>query len=880
MEDPALKLTQEMLHSYFETQNINAVVSYFDPSISWIGFSKNEIYLSCESVVQALSKEFESRFYSFSIKDTRLFTENGENEFTIVYGSFLIQELSPARNNPEYPMQVTVICSGSSDNIKICHVHISSSSDNKSDRNSKLFKPEDATLQAIFNNIPCGILRCCSDSKFTIQYINNGFVSLFGYTKKEIEEKFHNNFLEMIYPDDQEAILAAVYEQTDSKSMCELEYRVTCKDANTIFILEKYQKIIDGYGKEAFSCVLVDITAQKRKQEELRLSLERHKIIMDQTTDIIFEWDILNDTLNFSHNWEEKFGYIPIRNEISTNIPLNSHIHEKDRHFFVEIMESVRKGTPYAETEFRIQNIEKQFIWCKIRATTQYDHNGHPLKAVGVILDIDTEKKLKLDLLDKAEKDSLTGLYNKMTAQNEVELFLNSTEKSAMSALLMIDIDNFKMLNDHFGHLFGDIVLSKISDEMKKQFRSSDIIGRLGGDEFIVFLKNIPNPEFAQKKAELLTRIFSTLFSDEKDHCKISCSIGISIYPQNGKCFNELYNNADLALYQAKNQGKNRCVLFDKSLTGTEIFELSKHSHTLTTVDSNQNSKSLSDRLTEYIFRIIYKSNDLSTAVNLILELIGKQFNVSRAYIFENTEDGLYCNNTFEWCNIGIKPGIDHLQNVSYQKDLGGNYYDNFDENGIFYCRDISELPKIQYDILFPHGIKSILQCAIRDEGVFKGYVGFDECSKHRYWTKEQVDVLSMLAQILSNFLLKQYSQEQLKRAAKRTNAILEYQSSWIYAVDKKDYRILYMNRKAKELMPTARIGMTCYEAFVNKKSPCDTCPISLVQNGEIKSSVPIESYNPYLNVWTATSVSLFDWDGTDAYLLSCYDISKYKHQS
>ena len=113
---------------------------------------------------------------------------------------------------------------------------------------------------------------------------------------------------------------------------------------------------------------------------------------MDQTTDIIFEWDILNDTLNFSHNWEEKFGYIPIRNEISTNIPLNSHIHEKDRHFFVEIMESVRKGTPYAETEFRIQNIEKQFIWCKIRATTQYDHNGHPLKAVGVILDIDTEK--------------------------------------------------------------------------------------------------------------------------------------------------------------------------------------------------------------------------------------------------------------------------------------------------------------------------------------------------------------------------------------------------------------------------------------------------------------------------------------------------------
>ncbi len=215
---------------------------------------------------------------------------------------------------------------------------------------------------------------------------------MFGYTREEIKEKFGNSFWEMIYPEDWEAALASAQKQMEAGNTKELEYRIIRKDGTVLHVLDKGQRIVNDCGEESFYCILIDMTSQKKGQEELRLSLERHKIIMDQTTDIIFEWDILNDSLIFSSNWEKKFGYSPIDKQISTRISFSARIHEDDRSAFTKIMETVKDGTPYTEAEFRIQNADGRFIWCRIRATTQYNQEGVPVKAVGVIVDIDNEK--------------------------------------------------------------------------------------------------------------------------------------------------------------------------------------------------------------------------------------------------------------------------------------------------------------------------------------------------------------------------------------------------------------------------------------------------------------------------------------------------------
>ena len=127
---------------------------------------------------------------------------------------------------------------------------------------------------------------------------------------------------------------------------------------------------------------------------------------------------------------------------------------------------------------------------------------------------------------------------------------------------------------------------------------------------------------------------------------------------------------------------------------------------------------------------------------------------MSRAYIFENNEENTTCSNTFEWCNEGIEPQIEELQGVSYIDDIPG-WPQVYNEKGILYCTDITQLAPQFRAILEPQGIKSMLQCAIIDQGVFRGYVGFDECISNRLWTQEQLYQLEFLAEALSVFLIR-----------------------------------------------------------------------------------------------------------------------------
>ena len=134
----------------------------------------------------------------------------------------------------------------------------------------------------------------------------------------------------------------------------------------------------------------------------------------------------------------------------------------------------------------------------------------------------------------------------------------------------MIDTDNFKLVNDKGGHLFGDAVLSEIAAGMKKIVRKSDVVGRIGGDEFTIFIKNISSAEAAKVKAQQLLDIFHHLFEKDKQSVAVTCSIGIAMYPWDGIDFQSLYGSADQALYDAKNRGKNCYTMYEKN--GRERF--------------------------------------------------------------------------------------------------------------------------------------------------------------------------------------------------------------------------------------------------------------------------------------------------------------------
>ncbi len=183
--------------------------------------------------------------------------------------------------------------------------------------------------------------------------------------------------------------------------------------------------------------------------------------------------------------------------------------------------------------------------------------SGH-LCAMLSAKDIEKEKQEEHNLLISAKMDRMTMLLNRETTMEYIKNILEDESESG-HALFMFDVDNFKKLNDTLGHQEGDRFLITLAKVLKKSFRESDVVGRIGGDEFFVLLKNVSSPATAEKKAEELF-VSMQKVCDEYPEIPLSLSIGISMYPENGQTVEELYKKSDDALYYAKRKGKNQFI--------------------------------------------------------------------------------------------------------------------------------------------------------------------------------------------------------------------------------------------------------------------------------------------------------------------------------
>lgn len=736
--------------------------------------------------------------------------------------------------------------------------------------------PQEETGAPSVSSLPAGVLRCFNDRWFSIQYVNEGFLAMFGYSSEELQERFHGRYLEMIHPDDRADVYHRFLEQYSAGTAQDLEYRVPAKNGRTVWVLEKCLPAPEQACAESLHCVLTDITAVKQAQEEMRLTLERYRIVQDQADDIIFEGDLLTGDVSYSPNWEKKFGYPPLSHDVLNRVRTASHLFPEDVPRALGLIRDIRAGASYGETELRIATADGKYLWCRARMTAQFDAGGRPTKAVGVIQDIDAQKRRTQELADKAQQDPLTRLYNKDAARRKIERRLERREPTEPFALFLIDLDNFKQINDSHGHMFGDAVLAEAAFHLKKLFRSGDIVSRFGGDEFLVFLPFFAGEAFLLEKAEEIVEAFRSVYSDELHDFHLTCSVGVSRCPENGTDFQSLFQRCDQALYQAKLRGKDSAALYDaQTMSRTFLPDPDRALAAGTRIESDGAADFSVDSIVPEAFQKLYESEDVETAVYAILEMVGQRFNVSRAYIFENSEDGSSGINTFEWCAEGIPPQIENLRDVPFDS-LGGNYYAHFDENDIFYCQDISVLPKKLYEMLAAQGIRSLLQCAVRDGGRPVGFVGFDDCTILRMWTQNQVDALTFISELLSSFLMKKRAQDRALTSARDLRTALDNQNSWIYVIGPDDYILRYVNAKTVRTVPGAKAGLPCFEAFFHRDAPCEQCPARDIRTVHNRT---LEIYNPILKIWTLADASLISWGGKEACLLACHDITGYKEQ-
>ncbi|MCB6367156.1 sensor domain-containing diguanylate cyclase [Intestinibacillus massiliensis] len=225
------------------------------------------------------------------------------------------------------------------------------------------------------------------------------------------------------------------------------------------------------------------------------------------------------------------------------------------------VLQEFQKGNTHLRYEFMMrESLEEAYFWMRIDAHIYYWPEDGSVHMFTYRKNIDAEKRLELRMEARAQSDEMTGLYTKTATQQHIEQRL-AEDGDGMFGFFIFDIDNFKQVNDRFGHAFGDEVIRMFADTVRQHFRKGDVIGRIGGDEFAAFLP-VPDAGWAAKKAEELSRALHVAYESGGMRWEVSASIGVAVAPRDGRDFDTLYRNADAALYCTKKRGKDGYTIF------------------------------------------------------------------------------------------------------------------------------------------------------------------------------------------------------------------------------------------------------------------------------------------------------------------------------
>ncbi|MEG0616819.1 MAG: sensor domain-containing diguanylate cyclase [Oscillospiraceae bacterium] len=319
-------------------------------------------------------------------------------------------------------------------------------------------------------------------------------------------------------------------------------------------------------------CAVAIIVMIQRRNEQKRIDVFKntYSVAIRNTNDLFYEANLDSDQLtDYSKSldkaiWQES----PKKYSIAVTQIANVCFPEFKKQYLdtflpENVIKQIKNGISSINLEYKVYDKDNTAKWMSATFVPITDLITQSTKLICLENDITEQKKYQEQLKLYATLDGLTELYNKTTIQKYVDNFLNGEGKNGTHALFIIDIDNFKSVNDTLGHAKGDEVICTCSQLLRTIFRNSDIIGRIGGDEFSALLKNYRDIDYIKAKAQEICDGFRIdIKNDAGKTVSISLSIGIALYSKNGFTFDELYRNSDRALYNIKENGKDSYAFY------------------------------------------------------------------------------------------------------------------------------------------------------------------------------------------------------------------------------------------------------------------------------------------------------------------------------
>lgn len=572
----------------------------------------------------------------------------------------------------------------------------------------------DMIKQAVdMGNIPCAIAIFKAEN-LGLVYANDAYKNIFDANNCEYLN---------ILPEDADKLR----HHLKASAPTVLEYRFIDKNGRLKCAYMMTEKMGDGYVSAAmFADTAIDGVYRVYKE-----ALSNDKIL-------VMEINVDDDTCRIIKNG---IGTVVYTTDFSKNISNTVFENQKDVQYIMDDSET----EPYA-LKLRCGD-DDEWNWYILYKNIVCGENGRYIYAT--LCNIDNQKQTEENLRSKIKIDPLTKVYSREAGKEKIENELILGRNRADYALFVLDIDNFKMINDTFGHLYGDAMLSMAAGCIKSAVDEDDIVGRFGGDEFFVFVRKA-DFDTIMAKADRINKSVLSMRANISDDNDIACSIGIALGSETENTYQELFEKADIALYKAKNEGKNRVVIYNDDMKGETGGSLCYDRD-----DDNEN-KTQSHDLTRVALEIAARSTSFQNAVHMIMRHIGLSLDVDDVKIMRVR---------YEDDRVSIEHHWSKVKNVAERDNRTGYYLhqdiDNlrrlFEKEPLFV---VSEASKDGFSPKFVHELdklnnKSVIYSSslTRDKSFF--YLVLSCFTPDRQWSTETRKMIGDLTKVLVVYLQK-----------------------------------------------------------------------------------------------------------------------------
>ncbi len=598
----------------------------------------------------------------------------------------------------------------------------------------------------LFQSMLCGIAQYrINGRQVTFKNANRECIHIFGYTAEEFWAKQDWDMAELTAAEDRERVLKSISRLCSPGDREAFEYRVIQKDGSPCWIIGSAEVIVDLDGEQLIQSVFLDINERKNVEfyneqlaDQVEASNEILHLALEHTTTCEFFYYpgtsscmVPERTCSIYHC---KSHYARMPEDFA-----EEHVDEAYRPSFYESYERINRGEHTTACEFCSLDGSQ---WCRqTLSIIRRDEAGVPQLVIGIVEDITHQKEIEQALDDARSRDSLTGLYKREYGVRLVQEYLDNRPAGEHAVLMLLDMDDFEAVNQKEGHIFADAVLQEVADLLRAETGPDHIQVRLGGDEFMLLIKNSDKAHATIIGPRIADQVRGIL-ADMAREVHISVSIGMCS-TEVTQDYNGLYRCAESTLKYVKEHGKGQaaCYLDTSNAVGMFLTQIYTGEHPVNEIETV--SPLAGGDLISFALDLLGKSKNLDDAVSLLLARIGNACKFDRVSIIEADRAYLTYHFAYQWARSRTL-----LQ-------LGQDFYvsdEDFELCSAMYDEDGLANHNLRDGI---SDIASCLHAGIWDYGEYVGSISFEVDVPGYQWTPKHRKFLQELVRLVPSFIMK-----------------------------------------------------------------------------------------------------------------------------